>query len=74
MKKFLENLNLHNIAVISALSAFFLGLLLILFGFWKTLFLILITLVGYYFGKKFLSNKEELKKLLDRILPPGRFR
>ena len=74
MKKILEIIKEQNIAFISALFAFFLGLLLILFGIWKTLFLIAITVAGYYIGKSFLSDKENLKDLLDKIIPPGRFR
>ncbi len=74
MKKILEIIKEQNIAFISALVAFSLGMLLILFGIWKTLFLIALTVAGYYFGKAFLSDKEDLKDLLDKIIPPGRFR
>ncbi len=74
MKRFLDELKKHNSAFIGALAGFLLGLFLILFGFWKTLFVILLSLVGYFIGKKFFSNKEDLKELLDKILPPGRFR
>lgn len=74
MKRLFEMIKDQNVAIISAVAAFILGLLLILFGFWKTLFLIVLTIAGYYFGKAFLSNKEDLKELLDKIIPPGRFR
>lgn len=74
MKRFLTDLKLHNTGVIGSLIGFGLGLFLILFGFWKTLFVLLLTGAGYYIGKKFFSNKEDLKELLDRIIPPGRFR
>lgn len=74
MKRFIEELKTHNSAFIGGSVGFLLGLFLILFGFGKTLFLIILTGVGYYVGKKFFSNKEDLKELLDKILPPGRFR
>ena len=74
MKRLLEELKTHNSAFIGGSIGFFLGLFLILFGFWKTLFVLILTGVGYYIGKKFFSNKEDLKKLLDKIIPPGRFR
>lgn len=74
MKKILDIIKTKNIAYLSASIAFFFGLLLILFGIWKTLFLVAITLAGYYIGKTFLSDKEDLKDLLDKIIPPGRFR
>jgi uncharacterized membrane protein len=74
MKQLFEQLKTHNSAWIGALIGLILGLFLILFGFWETLFILILTGVGYYIGKKFFSNKEDLKELLDRILPPGRFR
>ena len=74
MKQLFEKLKTHNSALIGALTGLTLGLFLILFGFWGTLFILILTGAGYYIGKKFFSNKEDLKELLDRILPPGRFR
>jgi len=74
MKKIIDYIKNQNMAVISALIFFILGLLLVIFGFWKTLFLIFMTTIGYFIGKKFLSNKENFKELLDKIIPPGRFR
>jgi uncharacterized membrane protein len=74
MKRIFEGLKDQNAAVIGALIGFFLGFFLILFGFWKTFFLIILTVAGYYIGKKYFSNKEDLKKLLDKIFPPGKFR
>ena len=75
MKRFLEDLKTnHPAAWIGGSVGFLLGLFLILFGFWKTLFIIILTGAGFYIGKKFLSNKDDLKELLDKILPPGRFR
>lgn len=74
MKRFFEGLKDQNVAVIGAIIGFSLGFFLILFGFWKTFFLLILTLAGYYIGKKYFSNKEDLKKLLDKIFPPGKFR
>ncbi len=74
MKRLFEELKAHNSAFIGGFIGFILALFFILFGFWKTLFVLILTGVGYYIGKKFFSNKEDLKELLDKILPPGRFR
>ncbi len=74
MKKLWERIKNKDMAFVSAAIAFGFGLLLILFGFWKTLFLVALTIAGYYIGKRYLSSKEELKELLDKIIPPGRFR
>ena len=74
MKQLFEELKSRQSAWIGALIGLVLGLFLILFGFWETLFILILAGAGYYIGKKFFSNKEDLKELLDRILPPGRFR
>ncbi|MBQ5768360.1 MAG: DUF2273 domain-containing protein, partial [Clostridiales bacterium] len=49
-------------------------ILLCIFGFFKTLFIILMTLVGFFVGSFLFSDTSRFKKFLDRILPPGRFR
>lgn len=74
MKRLIEEIKTHNSAVVGGAIGFFLGLSLIVFGFWKTLFVIVLTGTGYYIGRKFFSNKDDLKELLDKIIPPGRFR
>ena len=74
MKRLIEELKTHNAAFIGGAIGLFLGLFLIIFGFWKTLFVIILTGAGYYIGKKYFSNKDDLRELLDKILPPGRFR
>lgn len=57
-----------------ALIAFLLALLIVIFGFLRTLFILIITLLGYYLGIRYFSNQKTIKELLDRIFPPGRFR
>lgn len=57
-----------------ALLAFVLALLIVIFGILKTLFILLLTLLGYYVGIRYFSNQKTIKELLDRIFPPGRFR
>ncbi|NLJ95044.1 MAG: DUF2273 domain-containing protein [Clostridiaceae bacterium] len=57
-----------------ALVAFVFALLLVIFGFWKTLFIIILTLVGYYIGVRYFSDEKSIEKLLNKIFPPGRFR
>jgi len=65
-----ENLS----GLIGALAGFGLALSLILFGLLKTLFLLVLTAVGFYIGRRFFANRKEIRDLLDRLLPPGRFR
>ena len=40
----------------------------------KTIFIAICVLAGYYIGKKISDDKEYIKNLLDRILPPGTYR
>ena len=51
-----------------------LALLLVIFGFIKTIFILIITLLGYLAGVRLFSDKEKLKDFLDKLIPPGRFR
>lgn len=74
MRLILDEFKKFNAAIIGGTLGFILGLFLILFGFWKTLFVFVLTGAGYYIGKKYLNNKDDLKELLDKILPPGKFR
>ncbi len=74
MKRIFDEFKKLNYAYIGGAIGFFLGLSLILFGFWKTLFILTLSVAGYFIGKKYSNNKEELKELLDKILPPGKFR
>lgn len=57
-----------------ALIAFVLALLLVIFGFLRTLFIIILSLLGYYIGVRYFSSERSIKELLDKIFPPGRFR
>jgi uncharacterized membrane protein len=59
---------------IGALAGFALALSLVLFGILKTVFLIVLSAAGFYIGRRFFSNRKEIRDLLDRLLPPGRFR
>ncbi len=72
--RLLEMLKDRNAGLIGALGGFGLALLLVLFGFFKTLFILIITLIGYFIGVRIFSDKEKLKNFLDKLIPPGRFR
>ncbi|NLW89318.1 MAG: DUF2273 domain-containing protein [Clostridiaceae bacterium] len=64
----------RNAGLIGALSGFVLALLLVIFGFFKTLFILIVTLIGYLLGVRLFSDKEKLKNFMDKLIPPGRFR
>lgn len=50
----------------------FFGIIYLLVGFWDTLVFVVFVSTGYYIGRK-LDHKEDLREILDRILP-GKFR
>lgn len=43
-------------------------------GIFKTLFIALCVFVGYYVGKQIQKDKNFIKNLLEKILPPGSYR
>ena len=50
------------------------SVLILLIGVINTLFIVVSMIIGYYFGKKLTVEKDYIKKLLDKILPPGTYR
>ena len=74
LSRLFEKLKNTKAGVIVAVLFFIIGLLLCIFGFFKTLFILLITAVGFFVGSFLFSDTSKFKKFLDRILPPGRFR
>ena len=74
LSKLFEKLRNTREGVIFAVVFFIIGPLLCIFGFFKTLFIILMTAVGFFVGSFVFSDTSRFKKFLDRILPPGRFR
>lgn len=69
--KFLQELWEHHSGKILGLSAgFSIGLLVILFGFFRTLFVLICMIAGYVVGKK-IDEKEDIMDILEKLLPPG---
>jgi uncharacterized membrane protein len=74
LSRFLDMLKDKNAGLIGGVVGFSVAILLVVFGFFKTLFIVLITLLGYFVGVRLFSDKERLKNFLDKLIPPGRFR
>lgn len=74
LEKILEFYNEHRGAVIGAASGFLAAVMILILGFWRVLFIALLTGVGYYIGKRIHDDKDYIKNLLDRVLPPGTYR
>ncbi len=61
----------HHSGKISGVTiGFVLGVLIITFGFFETLFVLLCVIAGYVVGKR-IDEKEDLADILDKLLPPG---
>ena len=56
--------------ILGGLLGFFFGILFLMIGFFKTLLLLICTFIGYYLGSRW-DMEGDLKRLLNRILPPG---
>lgn len=66
--------NSHHGGINGALTGLVLSVLVLTIGFLKTLFIALSVGIGYYIGKKLTEDKDYIRNLLDRILPPGTYR
>ena len=64
----------RNPGLVGAGIGLVLAMLLVIFGFFKTLFILLMTLGGYFLGVRFFSDRETVRNWMDKLLPPGKFR
>jgi len=64
----------HRGGINGALAGLVIGVSILLFGFFRILFIAICVGIGYYVGKKLSEDKDYIKNLLDRILPPGTYR
>ena len=74
ISKILEMLRDRNAGMIGAAGGFILAILFVKYGFFRTLFILFLTLVGYLAGNWLFRDRERIKDFLDKLLPPGRFR
>lgn len=73
-EKLIEFYKAHYGEINGSLIGFIIAVLILVVGFFQTIFIAICVLIGYYIGKKITVNKDYLKNLLDRILPPGTYR
>lgn len=52
-----ELLEAHRGKVVGVICGLIIGLLIIIFGFWKSVFIIFCILIGYFLGKRFDDNE-----------------
>lgn len=60
----------HNGKLIGAGLGCLIGVFIILFGFFNTLFVLTFTVIGYVIGKK-IDEKETIVEIIEKLLPPG---
>lgn len=73
-EKFLKFYDSHRGGVNGAIAGFGIAVTILILGIFRTLFIALCMGVGYYIGKKIYEDKDYIKNLLDRVLPPGTYR
>ena len=74
ISKILELLRDRNAGTLGAVGGFVVAILLVKYGLFRTLFILLFTFAGYFVGSKLFRDRERIKDFLDKLLPPGRFR
>ncbi|MBR1797177.1 MAG: DUF2273 domain-containing protein [Clostridiales bacterium] len=74
LSRIFEKLKNTKAGALSAFIFFIVAVLICIFGFWKTLFILIFTLGGFIVGAFLFGDESRFKKFLDRILPPGRVR
>lgn len=71
LSKIFEKLQNTKAGTLCAFAFFIIGILICVFGFFKTLFIFILSAVGFFVGSFVFSDTSRFKKFLDRILPPG---
>lgn len=74
LSKLLEKIGSTKAGAIFAFVFFVIGILICIFGLFKTIFILIFTAVGFFVGSFLFSDESRFKKMLDKILPPGRVR
>ena len=68
-RKFLVELwHSHNGKIIGMIIGFIVSILIIIFGFFQTVFMALCVTLGYFIGKR-IDAKEKLSDFLEKIIP-----
>ncbi|HEX3027982.1 MAG TPA: DUF2273 domain-containing protein [Clostridia bacterium] len=64
----------HKGGINGMLIGIVIAVILLILGPIRTLIIALFAGIGYYIGKRITDDKDYIKNLLDRILPPGTYR
>ncbi|EOD01731.1 DUF2273 domain-containing protein [Caldisalinibacter kiritimatiensis] len=72
-ERLLDIFEKHQGKILGSLFGLIVAIVFLTVGFFKTIFILILVAIGYYFGKK-IDNRENIGELLDRILPPGKLK
>jgi uncharacterized membrane protein len=61
---------LHSGKIVGMVMGLFIGILILVFGFFHTMFVIVCMIAGYIVGKR-IDEKEDIMDILGKLLPPG---
>lgn len=70
----LEFYHSHKGGINGAAVGLIIAVMILLLGFLRVLFILIFMGMGYFIGKRLWEDKDYIKNLLDRILPPGTYR
>jgi len=60
----------HSGKISGVVLGLLIGIFIITFGFFRTLFILLCAVTGYIVGKR-IDEKEDIMDIIDKLLPPG---
>jgi uncharacterized membrane protein len=60
----------HGGKILGCSVGFIIGILVLMLGFFQTLFVLFCVIAGFMVGKR-IDEKEDLMDILDKLLPPG---
>jgi len=73
-QKLYELYRAHKGEILGATIGLSIAIIVLCLGVLKALFVVICVVFGYYIGKRLSHDKDYIKNLLDRILPPGTYR
>lgn len=74
IQSFIEFYNSHRGGINGAIVGLVIAVAFLVLGFFKMLFIGICIGIGYYIGKRLYEDKDYIRNLLDRVLPPGTYR
>lgn len=70
----LEKIKQHSTVIIGAVIGAVVAILIIKYGLLKVLFIITLSAIGAFVGNIMKHSKDWIKRIIDKILPPGTYR